>query len=180
MELKDIVSVFGKSGLHQIIGKGASGLVLESIDEFKKRTITPLTQKVSILEDVSVFLNDGEIKLHEVFAKMQEINKENNLSSISKNSSAEEIKKWFENIVPEFDKERVYNSDILKISNWFSVLNSLIDFSIKPSDESSENSSDADKSKSKAIKPIKKVEAKAKTKTSKGATKTTITSRKMS
>ena len=180
MELKDVASVFGKSGLHQIIGKGASGLVLESIDEFKKRSITPLTQKVSILEDVSVFLNEGEIKLHEIFAKMQEMLKENKLNSISKNSSGDEIKKWFALIVPDFDKEKVYNSDILKISNWFTILNSFIDFSIKPSEESNENAADSDKPKSKSIKPIKKVEAKSKAKTSKGVTKTTITSRKMS
>ncbi|NUM31603.1 MAG: DUF5606 domain-containing protein [Bacteroidetes bacterium] len=180
MELKDVASVFGKSGLHKIIGKGASGLVLESIDEFKKRTITPLSQKVSILEDVSVFLNDGDVKLHDVFAKMQEMSKENNLSSISKNSSADEIKKWFASIVPDFDREKVYNSDIIKISNWFSILNNFIDFSVKQSEENAEQSSETDKTKHKTIKPIKKVEAKAKTKTSKGAAKTTITSRKMS
>lgn len=180
MELKDVASVFGKSGLHKIIGKGASGLVLESIDEFKKRTIVPLSQKVSILEDVSVYLSEGEIKLHEVFAKMQQLQKDNLLSNISKNSSGDEVKKWFSSIVPDFDRERVYNSDIIKISSWFSLLNSIIDFSIKPEEENQETALDSDKTKSKSIKPIKKVESKSKAKTSKGVTKTTITSRKMS
>ncbi|MCC6721135.1 MAG: DUF5606 domain-containing protein [Bacteroidia bacterium] len=180
MELKDVASVHGKSGLHKIIGKGPSGLVLESIDEFKKRTITPLSQKVSILEDVSIYLNDGDLKLFEIFAKMQQMQKDNILLSISKNSSGDEIKKWFTSIVPDFDRERVYNSDILKINGWFTLLNNIIDFSIKPTEETIETTVDNDKTKSKTIKPIKKVEAKSNAKTSKGVTKTTITSRKMS
>jgi hypothetical protein len=177
MELKDVVSVAGKPGLHKIIGKGASGLVIEALDLTAKRSITPLTQKVSILEDISVYTLDGDVKLSEVFIKMDELDKANNLVPLTKDSSGEAIKKWFEALLPNFDKDRVYNSDILKMSNWFSLLKGKIDFNAKPNEEATD-SIDKPVTKSKAIKPIKKVEAKAKT--SKGATKTTITSRKMS
>ncbi len=177
MELKDVVSVAGKPGLHKIIGKGASGLVLEALDETAKRSITPLTQKVSILEDISVFTVDGDIKLAEVFSKIEEIEKTGNFSPLPKDSSSIMIKNWFDGIIPNFDKERVYNSDIQKISNWYNLLKGKVDFNAKPESEETD-SGDKSAPKSKTVKPIKKVEAKAKT--SKGVTKTAITSRKMS
>lgn len=177
MELKDVVSVAGKPGLHKIIGKGASGLVLESLDGTAKRSITPLSQKVSILEDISVYTVDGDVKLAEIFIKMEEADKAGNFALLTKDASGEAIKKWFEALVPNFDKERVYNSDIQKMSNWFNLLKGKVDFSAKPESEETEKSDKAE-TKSKTIKPVKKVEAKAKP--SKGVTKTTITSRKMS
>ncbi|MFM9945057.1 MAG: DUF5606 domain-containing protein [Bacteroidia bacterium] len=178
MELKDVVSVAGKPGLHKIIGKGASGLVLEALDESAKRTITPLSQKVSILEDISVYTIDGDVKLADVFLKIEELDKAGNFTSLTKDASGDAIKKWFETILANFDKERVYNSDIQKVSNWYNMLKGKIDFSAKPEIEDAENPDKA-ASKTKTIKPVKKVEAK-KVKPSKGATKTAITSRKMS
>ncbi len=177
MELKDVVSVAGKPGLHKIIGKGASGLVLESLDGTAKRTITPLSQKVSILEDISVYTVDGDVKLAEIFIKMDEADKAGKFVLLTKDASGEAIKKWFEALVPNFDKERVYNSDIQKMSNWFNLLKGKVDFNAKPESEETEKSDKAE-TKSKTIKPVKKVEAKAKP--SKGVTKTAITSRKMS
>ena len=177
MQLKDIVSVAGKSGLHKIIGKGTSGLVLETLDESVKRSITPLNQKVSILDDISVYTLDGDMKLVEVFIKIEEKDKSGNYSPLPKDSSAIMIKNWFIGIIPNYDMERVYNSDIQKISNWYNLLKGKIDFNAKPEVEEAETG-DKTAAKSKSIKPIKKVEAKAKT--SKGVTKTAITSRKMS
>jgi len=177
MELKDVVSVSGKPGLHKIIGKGASGLVLESLDALAKRTITPLSQKVSILEDISVYTVDGDIKLSEIFIKMDEMDKAGSLVLLAKDANSDAIKKWFETFVANFDKDRVYNSDIQKLSNWYTLLKGKIDFNAKPIADEAEKT-DKTESKSKTIKPIKKVEAKAKP--SKGVTKTAITSRKMS
>ncbi len=175
MELKDVVSVAGKPGLHKIIGKGANGLVLESLDGTAKRTITPLSQKVSILDDISVYTLETDIKLSEIFKTMDVMDKAGQYSSLNKDSNGEAIKKWFEAILPNFDKDRVYNSDIQKMSNWFAMLNGKIDFNAKIEEA---EATDKAITKSKTIKPIKKVEAKAKT--SKGVTKTTMTSRKMS
>ncbi len=177
MELKDVVSVAGKPGLHKIIGKGANGLVLESLDGLAKRSITPLSQKVSILEDISVYTHDGDKKLAEVFLSMENMEKNGQLGPLEKTASGEDTKKWFESVLSNFDKERVYNSDIHKINNWFGMLKGKVDFNAKSEADDAESSDKATKSKS--IKPVKKVEAK-KVKASKGATKTAITSRKMS
>lgn len=177
MELKDVVSVSGKPGLHKIIGKGVSGLVLEALDGSSKRSITPVTQKVSILEDVSVYTVDGDKKLSEIFISMSDLDAAGTLSALSKDASADAVKKWFEAILPDFDREKVYNSDIHKIASWYTILKGKIDFKAKPESTDVEGA-EKPAAKSKAIKPIKKVEAKAKT--SKGAAKTAITSRKMS
>ena len=103
MELKDVVSVAGKPGLHKIIGKGASGLVLEALDTDAKRTITPLSQKVSILEDISVYTTEGDVKLGEIFVKIEELDKTGNMVLLAKDASGETIKKWLGNILPNFD-----------------------------------------------------------------------------
>ena len=178
MELKDVVSVSGKSGLHKIIGKGVSGLVLESLDESAKRSITPVTQKVSILEDVSIYTEDSDIKLSDVFRKMEEMEKSGQLTAFSKDFAPDQVREWFSSIVPDFNRNRVYNSDIIKVHSWFQLLKGKIDYESPEGKETQEADKDKSNSKSKSVKPVKKVEAKAKT--SKGAAKTTITSRKMS
>jgi len=179
MELKDVVSVAGKSGLHKIIGKGAAGLVLESIDDQAKRSITPVTQKVSILEDVSIYTEDSDLKLSQVFIKMEELDKAGTLIALSKDTSADRVKEWFAELVPNFSREKVYNSDIHKVAAWYNLLKGKVDFNAMPeTEEGDSNEKEKSAAKSKAIKPIKKIESKAKT--SKGVTKTSITSRKMS
>ena len=70
MELKDVVSIGGKPGLHQVVGRRTNGLIVESIDERKKRTPTSLTQKVSILEDISIYTYESDVKLRDVFKSL--------------------------------------------------------------------------------------------------------------
>lgn len=176
-----MVSVSGKPGLHKIIGKSQNGLVLESLDGSAKRMITPVTQKVSVLEDVSIYTEDSDIKLLEVFKKMSDLDEKGNLGSIEKSNTPDQIKSWFASIIPDYNKEKVYNSDILKVCNWYSLLKGKMSF-----DQTEDAKDDAET-------PVKEVAAKKtkggkniktgntpKAKTSKGAAKTTITSRKMS
>jgi len=66
MELKDVVSVAGIGGLHKIVGQRPSGLILETIDDQKRRFPTSLTQKVSILEDIAIFTVTDEVRLGEI------------------------------------------------------------------------------------------------------------------
>lgn len=133
-ELKDIVSISGQPGLHLIIGKRANGLIVETLDASKRRFPTSLTQKVSILEDISIYTYEGDIKLIEVFRNLHQLVNDG-FELVSKNNSNDEVKAFFRKVVPEYDEEKVYVSDMLKVSLWYQILKDAISFDAAPSEE---------------------------------------------
>ena len=70
MDLKEIVAIGGISGLHKIIGRSKTGLILETLSEPTKRFATGMHDKVSVLEDISMYTEDGDMALTEVFVKI--------------------------------------------------------------------------------------------------------------
>lgn len=133
-DLKDIVSISGQPGLHLIIGKRANGLIVETLDASKRRFPTSLTQKVSILEDISIYTYEGDIKLIEVFRNLHQL-VNNGFELVGKNNSNDEVKAFFRKVVPEYDEEKVYVSDMLKVSLWYQILKDAISFDAAPSEE---------------------------------------------
>lgn len=134
MELKDVVSIGGKPGLHQIVGRRTTGLIVESIDDRKKRTPTNLTQKVSILDDISIYTYDEDVRLSEVFKKLDALVSAGDLELVSKKDGGDAIRDFFAQVLPNFDQDQVYTSDILKICNWYTILKDKIDFQAETAD----------------------------------------------
>jgi hypothetical protein len=155
-ELKDIVSISGKSGLYQIIGKRSNGLIVESLDESKRRFPTSLTQKISILEDISIYTYDSDVKLSEVFKILHSKVKEG-LELVDKNTPNEGVKAFFRSILSDFDEERVYVSDMVKVAQWYSLLKDQMSFEETPKKEADTKE---DEPKKAAKKPAKKKAAK--------------------
>ncbi|HOT89179.1 MAG TPA: DUF5606 domain-containing protein [Bacteroidales bacterium] len=122
MDLSKIMSVSGKSGLFLSIGQTKNGLIVESLVD-KKRFPVYVSDKVSSLADISVFTNDKDIPLKEIFKKISE--KENMQTCIDSKSDDKKIKTYFEEILPDYDKERVYVSDMRKMLSWYNLLQSL-------------------------------------------------------
>ena len=127
MDLKEIMAISGYPGLFKHISQGRNGIIVESLTD-KKRMPAYANMKVSALADIAIFIEDGEIPLKDVFKKIYE--KEEGGSAIDPKASSQEIKNYFESLVPEYDKERVYVSDMKKIFTWYNILQSLnmIDF----------------------------------------------------
>ena len=125
--LTEIVSVSGKPGLHQLVGKRANGLIVESLDGSKKRFPTSLTQKVSFLSDISMYTYDGDEKLEDILKSLHTA-AEGGLELISKKSSAADIQAFFRKVLENFDEDQVYNSDILKLVSWYKILKDMLDF----------------------------------------------------
>lgn len=121
MSLKGIIAVGGMSGLYKVISQTKTGFIVESLND-QKKTIIQSTQKVSTLDDISIFTVSGEKPLKEVLLLMKE--KEN--ISVTPKSEPAELKKYFKTIVPDFDEERVYASDIKKIVSWYQLLKEII------------------------------------------------------
>lgn len=122
MKLKEIVAISGISGLHKIIGRTKNGLILETLDT-KKRFPTSIQDKVSVLEDISMYTEDEDMPLAEVFVKLNE----NGKAPTSKDDVKVQRKYLVDTI--KLDSDRVYDSDIKKLLNWFHALKDVLDFS---------------------------------------------------
>lgn len=119
MELKDIMAITGQPGLYQYLSQGRNGIIVEGIDD-KKRIFVPATAKISSLSDIAIFTEKEEVSLKEVFKKIR--TKENGGPAISHKVEDAELKKYFEAVLPDYDREKVYVSDIKKVFNWYNVL----------------------------------------------------------
>jgi len=122
MELKDIMAISGHSGLFKFISQGRHGIIVESLVDGKRNNVSA-SAKVSALSDIAIFTNDAEVPLKEVLKKIREA--ENGAQAISHKSDDKELKKYFEKVLPDYDRERVYASDIKKVINWYNQLQSL-------------------------------------------------------
>ena len=117
--LKDIMSISGQGGLFKFISQARNGIIVESL-ETGKRMQAFSTMKVNSLKDIAVFTKQEEILLEEVFKKISD--KESGGASIDPKSNPDELKSYFLKILPDFDQERVYISDIKKMINWYNIL----------------------------------------------------------
>jgi len=119
MEFDKLISVSGQGSLFKIISRTNFGLIAESLED-KKRIPVYQSTNVSTLTDISIYTEEGEISLKEVFIKLHE--KEAGKETAILKSKDPEIKKYFEEILPDFDKEKVYTSDIKKVFKWYNQL----------------------------------------------------------
>ncbi len=133
MKLKDILAIGGKPGLYKFIAQAKNGIIVESLTD-KKRIPAYASDKVSALEDIAIFTEEDEVKLGDVFNKIYE--KEGGGKAIPPKSSADELKDYFEEILPDYDRERVYVSDIKKVLSWYNQLHDLD--MLEPDDEEEE------------------------------------------
>ncbi|MDR1348029.1 MAG: DUF5606 domain-containing protein [Prevotellaceae bacterium] len=128
-DLKKILSVSGYSSLFAFVGKTKNGIVAENIND-KKRTAFGESAKVSALSDVSVFTNTEELPLIEVVEKIKEKESGNAINMEVKKADPEIIKKYFEELLPDYDRDRLYVSHMKKIMDWYNQLqnNDMLDF----------------------------------------------------
>jgi hypothetical protein len=148
MDLKDILAISGFGGLFKFISQGRNGIIVESFAN-KKRTFVNATTKVSSLSEIAIFTDDEEVSLSDVFKNI--FQKENGGKTIDPKSSNEALKSYMAEILPNYDKDRVYVSDIRKLVSWYDILhdNNLLVFEDekKESDEK-EPAKDITKAKS--------------------------------
>jgi len=119
MDLKDLLAITGKPGLYKTVGQNKSSLIVESLIDGKKIPVYS-ANKISALEDISVYTYEEDIPLKKVFALIAE--KENGGKAITPKASSEELKSYMREVLPDFDQDRVYTSDLKKIFNWYNNL----------------------------------------------------------
>lgn len=121
MNLKGLVAVSGKPGLYKIIGQNKSGFVLETLDAQKIKLIVNLsTAKLASLEDITIFGEDGDIKLTDIFEKMKA-----SASIPDAKADGKVLRTYFREVAPDHDEDKVYASDMKKIILWFNIIKDL-------------------------------------------------------
>ena len=119
MELKDIVAVSGKPGLYEIKAQSKGGIIVASLIDGKKFPITA-THKISALNEIAIYTYEEEIPLRVILKTIGE--KENGLEAISAKENGKVLTSYFREILPNFDEERVYTSNIKKVLQWYNLL----------------------------------------------------------
>lgn len=122
MNLKDFLSISGEPGLFKFVAQGRNAIIVEHLETKKRRTAGG-TAKVSSLEDISIFTENEDLPLSKVFDIIYE--KEKGGAAIDSKSDATKLKSYFGEILPEYDKDRVYVSDMKKVVLWYNILQKL-------------------------------------------------------
>ncbi len=172
IDLTGIIAISGQSGLYKVVAQAKNGIIVESLTD-KKRTSISSTAKVSSLEDISMFTTGDDKPVSEIMKSI--FDKEKGGPAIDAKADDKAVAAYFESILPEYDKERVYTSNMRKLFTWYNGLQSTGNLKEKEA-EKTEEAAPEKKVKAAAEKkaPAKKAVAKdtAKAKTSAGVKKT--------
>ena len=124
-----VLTISGKPGLYRLLSQGRNMFIVEAVDASKKRLPVHNSDKVVMLDDIAIYTETEEIPLREVFAKILE--KEGGVLSFDlKAATPEELVEYFESVMPDYDRERVYLTHIKKIYAWYNILveSGVVDF----------------------------------------------------
>ncbi len=141
--LKEILSISGKPGLYKLVSQGNNMLIVESLADGKRRPVYARDKAVS-LGDIAIFTETEDLPLGEVLEKVKQ--KENGAKTpIDAKADNDTLRKYMEEVLPDYDKDRVYPSDIKKLILWYNILveNDLTDF-IEEEEETDETKGEKD------------------------------------
>lgn len=167
MDLTKIIAIAGYPGLFKIVAQASNGIIVESLID-KKRMPAYTHYKISGLEDISIFTYGEDVPLKEVLSKIKEMEK--GQKCIDPKSEPSVLREYLEKVLPDFDKERVHNSDIKKLLSWYNLL---LENNLLTDAEPVESSSEKKAEEIKADKPKKTAKAPAKPKSETGSVKPT-------
>ena len=139
MSLEKVLAISGKPGLYELKAQTRGGFVAESLADGKKISVN-VRHNVSMLSEIAMYTYTEEVPLRAVFEKIAE--KEDGKEAISHKESKAKLEEYFKEILPEYDEDRVYASDIKKVFQWYNILVNagITDFS-EPEAEAKEDTS---------------------------------------
>lgn len=120
MKLKDIVSVTGQAGLRRIVKQRPDGLILSELDGSDKKFMSNRIHMFTPLENISIYTDTDSAPLGEVLWNMKQIEAET--PPVSPKANADELKEYMGGVLPEYDRDQVFVSDIKKLIKWYHLL----------------------------------------------------------
>ena len=128
--METILSIAGKPGLFRLVSRGKQTLIVETLDEAKRRMPAFATDRVTSLGDIAMFTDSEDIPLWQVLKNVGEKEQPKPCSINYRKASGKELREYFAEVLPEFDRDRVHDSDIKKLLQWYNILvqNGITDF----------------------------------------------------
>jgi hypothetical protein len=119
MSLKGIISISGKGGLYQVVAQGKNNVIVKSIEDGRKFPAFA-SSKISALDDISIYTVEEDVLLNEVYKKMYDHLK--GKEALDHKEDIDKLRKSFKEVLPEYDEERVTNTDVKKLFQWYNIL----------------------------------------------------------
>ncbi len=125
-----ILSIAGKPGLYKLVSRGKMNLIVEALDETHKRMPAFATDRVTSLADIAMYTDAEDVPLMNILASIRDKEEGKEVSFNFKKASSKELRDYFAQILPDFDRDRVHDSDIKKLFTWYNILvkNNITDF----------------------------------------------------
>lgn len=117
-----ILSISGKPGLFRLVGQGNGNLILETIDEQKRRVSSSSRDRVTSLSDVSMYTNDEDMPLMQVFENMKQKENGATASVDFRKATNQELFDYLAEVLPDCDTDRIYPTDVKKLIQWYNIL----------------------------------------------------------
>ena len=128
--LQTILAISGKPGLYKLVSRAKSNLIVEAIDATHRRMPAFATDRITSLADIAMYTETDDVPLHKVLTSLKTLEDGKPTTFDYKKESGDALREYFGKILPDFDRERVHNSDIKKLLQWYNILteNGITDF----------------------------------------------------
>lgn len=120
--LQTILSISGKPGLYKLVSRGNNNLIVEVLDATHRRMPAFSTDRISSLADIAMFTDTEDVPLHKVLTSIKTLEDGKAASIDPKKASGDQLRAYFAQVLPDFDRDRVHNSDIKKLIQWYNIL----------------------------------------------------------
>lgn len=135
-----ILAISGKPGLYKLVSRGKMNLIVESVDETHRRFPVFATDRVTSLSDIAMYTDADDVPLMKILAALRDKEEGREVSIDFRKCKSEELREYFATILPDFDRDRVHDSDIKKLFQWYNILvkNGITDFEEPETEEAAE------------------------------------------
>lgn len=128
--LQTILAISGKPGLYKLVSRAKNSLIVEVLDETHRRMPAFATDRITSLADIAMYTDTDDVPLHKVLTSLKTLEDGKAASIDIKKAAGDELREYFAKVLPDFDRDRVHNSDIKKLIQWYNILiaNGISDF----------------------------------------------------
>lgn len=117
-----VLAIAGKPGLYKLVSRGKNNLIVEALDATHRRQPAFATDRITSLNDIAMFTEDEDIALTKVLNNIKTLEEGKKASIDFKKASGQELQDYFTKVLPDWDRERVQNSHIKKLIQWYNIL----------------------------------------------------------
>ncbi len=128
--LQTILAISGKPGLYKLVSRAKNSLIVEILDETHRRIPAFASDRITSLADIAMYTEGDDVPLAKVLENLKKLEEGKPASIDFKKAKGDELRDYFAKVLPDFDRERVHNSDIKKLIQWYNILvpNGITDF----------------------------------------------------